>query len=62
MADRAGDQPGNAGKQPGAARIIKAYRVLAMVMKHAVFSKRIATSPCHDHELPRPMTRTSTST
>jgi len=47
-------QPGKSGKQLGAARIIKAYRVLSMTMKHAVFSKRIAVSPCHDHELPRP--------
>ena len=46
-------KPGKSGKQLGAARIIKAYRVLAMVMKHAVFSKRISVSPCHDHELPR---------
>ena len=47
-------KPGKSGKTLGAARIIKAYRVLAMVMKHAVFSKRISVSPCHDHELPRP--------
>jgi integrase len=47
-------KPGKAGSQLGAARIIKAYRVLSMTMKHAVFSKRIAVSPCHDHELPRP--------
>lgn len=47
-------KPGKSGKLLGAARIIKAYRVLAMVMKHAVFSKRISVSPCHDHELPRP--------
>lgn len=47
-------QPGKAGKPLGAARIVKAYRVLAMVLKHAVFSKRISLSPCHDHELPRP--------
>jgi integrase len=46
-------QPGKSGKTLGAARIIKAYRVLSMVMKHAVFSKRIVVSPCHDHELPR---------
>ena len=46
--------PGKSGRPIGAARIIKAYRVLSMVMKHAVFSKRIAVSPCHDHELPRP--------
>ncbi|MGW0293297.1 tyrosine-type recombinase/integrase [Streptomyces tuirus] len=46
--------PGKSGRPLGAARIIKAYRVLAMVMKHAVFSKRISVSPCHDHELPRP--------
>lgn len=46
--------PGKSGRPIGAARIIKAYRVLAMVMKHAVFSKRIGVSPCHDHELPRP--------
>lgn len=46
--------PGKSGRPIGAARIIKAYRVLAMVMKHAVFSKRISISPCHDHELPRP--------
>ncbi|BDD73013.1 hypothetical protein JCM4020_36330 [Streptomyces coelicolor] len=47
-------KPGKSGRTLGAARIIKAYRVLAMVMKHAVFSKRAAVSPCHDHELPRP--------
>lgn len=47
-------KPGKSGRTLGAARIIKAYRVLAMVMKHAVFSKRISLSPCHDHELPRP--------
>ncbi|MBB1251755.1 tyrosine-type recombinase/integrase [Streptomyces sp. OF3] len=47
-------QPGKSGRPLGAARIIKAYRVLAMVLKHAVFTKRIATNPCHDHELPRP--------
>ena len=46
-------KPGKSGKVLGAARIVKAYRVLAMVMKHAVFSKRISVSPCHDHELPR---------
>ncbi|MFF4270151.1 tyrosine-type recombinase/integrase [Streptomyces sp. NPDC001536] len=46
--------PGKSGRPIGAARIIKAYRVLAMVMKHAVFSKRVSLSPCHDHELPRP--------
>lgn len=46
--------PGKSGRPIGAARIIKAYRVLAMVMKHAVFSKRVSVSPCHDHELPRP--------
>ncbi|MFD7968575.1 tyrosine-type recombinase/integrase [Streptomyces clavifer] len=47
-------KPGKSGRTLGAARIIKAYRVLSMVMKHAVFSKRISASPCHDHELPRP--------
>jgi len=47
-------QPGKSGKTLGPARIIKAYRVLSMTMKHAVFSKRISVSPCHDHELPRP--------
>ncbi|WUD74599.1 tyrosine-type recombinase/integrase [Streptomyces sp. NBC_00510] len=47
-------QPGKAGKVLGPARIIKTYRVFSMVMKHAVLSKRISTSPCHDHELPRP--------
>ncbi|MFC8220926.1 tyrosine-type recombinase/integrase [Streptomyces sp. NPDC057362] len=47
-------KPGKSGRTLGAARIIKTYRVLAMVMKHAVFSKRISVSPCHDHELPRP--------
>ncbi|MFE3659104.1 tyrosine-type recombinase/integrase [Streptomyces sp. NPDC059165] len=48
-------KPGKAGKKPiGPARIIKAYRVLSMVMKHAVFSKRVSVNPCHDHELPRP--------
>ncbi|MFE9922277.1 tyrosine-type recombinase/integrase [Streptomyces sp. NPDC005774] len=47
-------KPGKAGRVLGPARIVKAYRVLAMVMKHAVFSKRVSVSPCHDHELPRP--------
>jgi integrase len=47
-------KPGKSGRQLGPARIVKAYRVLSMVMKHAIFSKRIVTSPCHDHELPRP--------
>lgn len=47
-------KPGKSGRKLGPARIIKAYRVLSMVMKHAVFSKRISNSPCHDHELPRP--------
>ncbi|MEF9904776.1 tyrosine-type recombinase/integrase [Streptomyces sp. P9-A2] len=47
-------KPGKSGRPIGPARIIKAYRVLAMVMKHAVFSKRVSVSPCHDHELPRP--------
>lgn len=47
-------KPGKSGRQLGPARIVKAYRVMAMVMKHAIFSKRIVTSPCHDHELPRP--------
>ncbi|MFD6822489.1 tyrosine-type recombinase/integrase [Streptomyces sp. NPDC060085] len=46
-------EPGKSGRPLGAARIIKAYRVLAMVMKHAVFSKRVSVTPCHDHELPR---------
>ncbi|MFD8640789.1 tyrosine-type recombinase/integrase [Streptomyces zaomyceticus] len=47
-------KPGKSGKILGAQRVIKTYRVLSMVMKHAVFSKRISTSPCHDHDLPRP--------
>lgn len=47
-------KPGKSGRTLGPARIIKAYRVLSMVMKHAVFSKRVSTNPCHDHELPRP--------
>ncbi|MFE1430366.1 tyrosine-type recombinase/integrase [Streptomyces fungicidicus] len=47
-------KPGKSGRLIGPTRIIKTYRVLSMVMKHAVFSKRIAMSPCHDHELPRP--------
>ena len=47
-------QPGKSGRVLGAQRVIKAYRVLSMVMKHAVFSKRISSSPCHDHDLPRP--------
>ena len=46
-------KPGKSGKQLGPARIIKTYRVFSMVMKHAVFSKRIAVSPAHEHELPR---------
>jgi integrase len=47
-------KPGKSGRTLGAQRVIKTYRVLSMVMKHAVFSKRISTSPCHDHDLPRP--------
>ncbi|MFI5670478.1 tyrosine-type recombinase/integrase [Streptomyces sp. NPDC051704] len=47
-------EPGKSGRVLGPARIIKTYRVLSMTMKHAVFSKRISTSPCHDHDLPRP--------
>ncbi|MEU6312385.1 tyrosine-type recombinase/integrase [Streptomyces sp. NPDC047014] len=47
-------QPGKSGRVLGAQRVIKTYRVLSMTMKHAVFSKRISTSPCHDHDLPRP--------
>jgi integrase len=46
-------KPGKAGRPLGATRIVKTYRVLSMTMKHAVFSKRIAVNPCHDHELPR---------
>ncbi|MFI2227079.1 tyrosine-type recombinase/integrase [Streptomyces fradiae] len=47
-------KPGKSGRVLGAQRVVKTYRVLSMVMKHAVFSKRIASSPCHDHDLPRP--------
>lgn len=47
-------KPGKSGRILGPQRVIKTYRVFSMVMKHAVFSKRIATSPCHDHDLPRP--------
>ena len=47
-------KPGKSGRVLGAQRVVKTYRVLSMVMKHAVFSKRISTSPCHDHDLPRP--------
>lgn len=47
-------QPGKSGRILGPQRVIKTYRVFSMVMKHAVFSKRISTSPCHDHDLPRP--------
>ena len=47
-------KPGKSGRILGPQRVIKTYRVFSMVMKHAVFSKRIATSPCHDHYLPRP--------
>ncbi|MFF1336354.1 tyrosine-type recombinase/integrase [Streptomyces sp. NPDC058290] len=47
-------KPGKSGRVLGPARVIKTYRVLSMTMKHAVFSKRISTSPCHDHDLPRP--------
>lgn len=47
-------KPGKSGRPLGAQRVVKTYRVLSMVMKHAVFSKRIAASPCHDHDLPRP--------
>ncbi|MFD5506985.1 tyrosine-type recombinase/integrase [Streptomyces sp. NPDC127051] len=46
-------KPGKSGRVLGPARIVKTYRVLSMTMKHAVFSKRISTSPCHDHDLPR---------
>ncbi|MFD3698499.1 tyrosine-type recombinase/integrase [Streptomyces sp. NPDC058646] len=48
------EKPGKSGRVLGAQRVIKTYRVLSMTMKHAVFSKRISTSPCHDHDLPRP--------
>lgn len=47
-------KPGKSGRVLGAQRVVKAYRVFSMVMKHAVFSKRVSTSPCHDHDLPRP--------
>lgn len=47
-------KPGKSGRILGPQRVIKTYRVFSMVMKHAVFSKRISTSPCHDHDLPRP--------
>ncbi|MFB7162061.1 tyrosine-type recombinase/integrase [Streptomyces sp. NPDC056242] len=47
-------KPGKSGRMLGPQRVIKTYRVFSMVMKHAVFSKRISTSPCHDHDLPRP--------
>ncbi|MFI1394096.1 tyrosine-type recombinase/integrase [Streptomyces sp. NPDC020681] len=47
-------KPGKSGRILGPARIVKTYRVFSMVMKHAVFSKRISTSPAHDHDLPRP--------
>ncbi|WP_435245860.1 tyrosine-type recombinase/integrase [Streptomyces sp. NRRL F-5630] len=47
-------QPGKAGRPLGPHRIKKLYGVFSMTMKHAVFSKRIALNPCHDHELPRP--------
>jgi integrase len=47
------NKPGKSGKILGPARIIKTYRVFSMVMKHAVFSKRISISPAHEHELPR---------
>ncbi|MEV5441406.1 tyrosine-type recombinase/integrase [Streptomyces sp. NPDC052644] len=47
-------KPGKSGRVLGAQRVVKTYRVLSMVMKHAVFSKRISASPCHDHDLPRP--------
>lgn len=46
-------KPGKSGRILGPARIIKTYRVFSMTMKHAVFSKRISSSPCHDHDLPR---------
>ncbi|MDI2127941.1 tyrosine-type recombinase/integrase [Yinghuangia seranimata] len=46
------DQPGLSGRKLGAARVIKTYRVFAMVMKHAVKSGRIAVNPATDHELP----------
>ncbi|MFF1687181.1 tyrosine-type recombinase/integrase [Streptomyces sp. NPDC058254] len=46
-------QPGKRGKPLGPARITKTYRVFSMVMKRAVQTNRIATSPAHEHELPR---------
>lgn len=47
-------KPGKSGRILGPQRVTKTYRVFSMTMKHAVFSKRISTSPCHDHDLPRP--------
>jgi integrase len=45
-------KPGKSGRPLGPSRVVKTYRVFSMTMKHAVFSKRISTSPCHDHDLP----------
>lgn len=47
------NEPGRRGKPLGPARITKTYRVLSMVLKHAVRTNRIATNPAADHELPR---------
>jgi integrase len=46
-------KPGKAGRQLSPARVTKIYRVFAAVMKRAVRSGRIASSPAVDHELPR---------
>lgn len=46
-------EPGKRGKILGPARITKIYRVFAMVLKRAVQTGRIATSPATEHELPR---------
>jgi integrase len=51
--DRLVTQPGKRGKVLGPARITKIYRVFGMVMKRAVQTNRIATSPAAEHELPR---------
>lgn len=47
------EKPGVSGRKIGPARVTKIYRVFGMVMKRAVQTSRIASSPATDHELPR---------
>jgi integrase len=46
-------EPGKAGRPLSPSRIAKTYYVLSGVMKHAVRTHRIATSPVTNHDLPR---------